>query len=161
MHELSWSMYALVPPSLAFSDAPHLLVRLCRRPLRVLCVFHVPLSVSFCRLSVCLSPPDSPCPSHNSHPSYTAAQPVEDSWARCQSAGAPVGQSIRSVKDMLSTQVYPPGLEPWSPVRASPRCPSTRSGAPVWSAQSALLALSAWHQGMPPAALGLLKHVHK
>lgn len=84
------------------------------------------LPLSVCGLSVChpwLSL------SHNSHPSYTAAQPVEERWARCQPAGAPVGQSISSTKDMLSTRVYPPGLEPWSPVPAPPCCPSTHSGA--------------------------------
>ena len=86
----------------------------------------VALSVFLVSLSVT---PDFPCLSHNSQPSYTAAQPVEERWARCQAAGAPVGQSISSIKDMLSTRVYPPGLEPWSPVRAPPHCPSTHSGA--------------------------------
>lgn len=94
------------------------------------CVFHV---AAVCLLvAVCLSvAPDFPCLSHNSHPSYTAAQTVEERWAWCQSAGAPVGQSISSIKDMVSTQVYPPGLAPWSPVRATPRCPSAHRGARV------------------------------
>lgn len=136
--------------------SPHMLVRLYLWPLCVLCIWGCPF------LSVCLSvTPDFPSLSHNSHPSYTAAQPVEERWARCQPAGAPVGQSISSIKDMLSTRVYPPGLEPWSPVRAPPCCPSTHSGALGKSAQSPLLALSAWHPGIQPAALGLLKHVHK
>ena len=115
------------------------LVCLCLWPLCALCVWAC-LCLSVC-LSVCLSlglflwflclsvTPDFPCLSHNSHPSYTAAQPVEERWARCQAAGAPVGQSISSIKDMLSTRVYPPGLEPWSPVQAPPHCPSTHSGA--------------------------------
>lgn len=88
------------------------------------------LPLSVCLSAVCLSvTPDFPSLSHNSHTSYTASQPVEERWALCQSAGAPVGQYISSIKDMLSTRVYLPGLEPWSPVRAPPCCPSTHSGA--------------------------------
>lgn len=101
-------------------------VCLCLWPLCVPCVWGC-LSLS----AVCLSvTPDFPSVSHNSHSSYTAAQPVEERWAWCQPAGAPVGQSISSIKDMLSTRVYPPGLEPWSPVRAPPCCPLTQCTEP-------------------------------
>ncbi len=107
---------------LSVSGSPHLSVFASG-----LCVSRVFEAASVCLQSVCLSvTPDFPSLSHNSHSSYTAAQPVEERWARCQPARAPVGQSISSIKDMLSTRVYPPGLEPWSPVRAPPCCPWTQ-----------------------------------
>lgn len=106
-----------IPHSLLVSVSPHLSLPLDS----VSRVFEV---ASVCLRSVCPSvTPDFHCLSHNSRSSYTAVQPVEERWARCQPAGAPVGQSISSIKDMLSTRVYPPGLEPWSPVQAPHAAP--------------------------------------
>lgn len=92
-----------------------------RFPSSAVCLCLWPLS------AVCLSvTPDFPFLSPNSHPSYTAAQPVEERWACCQLSRAPVGQSISSIKDMLSTRVYPSGLEPLSPCPSAPQ-PHTSS----------------------------------
>lgn len=85
---------------------------LCQSVILLICSLSLPLAC-ICLSAVCLSPLTFPlCLTTVSHPSYTAAQAVEERWACCQPARAPVGQSISSIKDMLSTRVYPPGLEP-------------------------------------------------
>lgn len=69
------------------------------------CLFRAFHVAAVCLLgAVCLSvAPDFPCLSHNSHPSYTAAQTVEERWARCHQPGRQLGSPSVALKTW-----YPP-----------------------------------------------------
>lgn len=119
-------------------------------------VFAIGLHLCVCLQSPSLSvTPDFPSQSHNRHQSYTANQWVEEHWARCQVAWAPVGQSISSIQDMLSTRVYLSGLEHLFPVRTPPHGPHNHSGAVCIEFLSSLITA---HQAIHPAIFGFLEH---
>lgn len=106
-------------------------------PLASVCLVCLTLPLSVVLFAVCLSvTPDCPSLTHSSHPSYNI-KPLSQ-WKNAghgasQPTRAPVGQSISSIKDMLSTRVCPPGPDHLS---APPVLPQLTQGPWVKCTQS-------------------------